>query len=186
MSEQTKGKIDIKLSKFLSLVLRHKPETIGIKLSTDGWVNTVILIEKMNEKGQKINFDILCQIVAANDKNRFAFNADKSQIRASQGHSLGLDLAYDSQTPPEILYHGTAQNNKDSIFKTGLEKKNRDQVHLSKDIETARKVGQRHGKPIVIIVRSGEMHKAGFRFYESENKVWLTEHVPVNYLSLNA
>ncbi|MEZ5008488.1 MAG: RNA 2'-phosphotransferase [Chitinophagales bacterium] len=172
-----------KQSKFLSLVLRHKPETIGITLSEKGWVDTKILIQKMNEIGREIDFETLSFIVETNNKKRFAFNEDKSKIRASQGHSLDINLGYVEKIPPERLYHGTAQKNIDSIFKIGLEKRNRHQVHLSSDIESAYKVGQRHGKPVVLIVLAKKMCEDGFKFFESENKVWLTDSVPVKYLT---
>lgn len=171
-----------KLSKFLSLILRHKPETIGLQLSEEGWANVDILIEKMNAHGKQIDFETLNIVVDTNPKKRFAFNDDRSKIRANQGHSLDIDLGYTEKMPPEILFHGTAQKNINGIFKNGLEKRNRHHVHLSKDREIAIKVGQRHGKPMVLKIRSKEMEKDGFKFYESENKVWLTDHVPVQYI----
>ena len=174
-----------KLSKFLSLVLRHKPETIGISLSEQGWVDTKTLIEKMNEYGKQIDLETLSIIVETNNKKRFGFSENKSKIRANQGHSLDIDLGYFQKTPPNILYHGTAQKYIDSIFKSGLEKRNRHQVHLSKEIETAYKVGQRHGKPVILKVLAEQMHEDGFKFFESENKVWLTDNVPIQYLTTN-
>ncbi len=176
-------KSNIKWSKFLSLVLRHKPEIIGLSLDEQGWVTTKSLIEKMNEYGKQIDLETLLIIVETNNKKRFGFNKDKSKIRANQGHSLDIDLGYIQKTPPDILYHGTAQKYMDSIFKIGLEKRNRHQVHLSKDMETAYNVGQRHGKPIVLKVFAKQMYKDGFKFFESENKVWLTNNVPVKYLA---
>lgn len=174
-----------KLSKFLSLVLRHKPETIGIALTEQGWVDTQTLIEKMNEYGKHIDFETLSHIVDTNNKKRFGFNEDKTKIRANQGHSLAVDLGYNQKTPPDILYHGTAQRFIDSIFKIGLEKRNRHHVHLSSDLETAYKVGQRHGKPVILKVQAKQMHEEGLIFFESENRVWLTDNVPVNYLSID-
>ncbi len=179
------NRLHTKLSKFLSLVLRHKPETIGVSLSEKGWVDTKTLIQKMNEYGKQIDFETLSIIVETNNKKRFGFNENKSKIRANQGHSLNIDLGYTQKTPPDILYHGTARRNTDNIFKIGLEKRNRHHVHLSKGIETAFKVGQRHGKPVVLKVLAKEMHKDGFKFFESENKVWLTNSVPANYLTIN-
>ncbi len=172
-----------KLSRFLSMLLRHKPEILGISLSEEGWTDTQMLIEKMNANGKNIDLEILSIIVDTNDKKRYAFNADKSQIRANQGHSVKVNLGYQEKTPPKTLYHGTARKNVDSIFKIGIEKRNRHQVHLSSNEETAIKVGQRHGKPVVLIVLAEEMHNDGFKFYESENRVWLTDHVPVKYLT---
>lgn len=172
-----------KLSRFLSMLLRHKPEVLGITLSQEGWTDTKILIDKMNANGKKIDLEILSIIVDTNDKKRYAFNADKSQIRANQGHSVKVNLGYQEKTPPKTLFHGTARKNVDSIFKIGIEKRNRHQVHLSSTEETAIKVGQRHGKAVVLIVLSEEMHKDGFKFYESDNGVWLTDYVPVKYLT---
>jgi len=154
------------LSKFLSLVLRHKPETIGLSLSEQGWVDTQTLIKKMNDYGKQIDFETLSIIVETNNKKRFGFSEDKTKIRANQGHSLDIDLGYVQKTPPDILYHGTAQKYTDNIFKVGIEKRNRHQVHLSK-------------------VLSKQMHENGFKFFESENNVWLTDHVPVKYLIKN-
>ncbi len=172
-----------KLSKFLSLVLRHKPETIGITLEEFGWVDTNVLIQKMNENGKEIDFETLSFIVDNNNKKRFGFNDDMSKIRANQGHSVAVDLGYSKKSPPDILYHGTAHKHVASIFKTGLDKRTRHHVHLSKDINTAQNVGQRHGKPIVLIVLAKQMHLDGYEFFESENKVWLTDNVPVKYLT---
>ena len=165
------------------MLLRHKPEVLGITLSEEGWTDTQILLDKMNATGRQIDIDILSTIVETNDKKRYAFNEDKSQIRANQGHSVKVNLGYQEKMPPKILYHGTARKNVDSIFKIGIEKRNRHQVHLSSTEETAIKVGQRHGKAVVLIVLSEEMHKDGFKFYESNNGVWLADHVPVKYLT---
>lgn len=175
-------KLHTKLSKFLSLVLRHKPEIIGIELDKNGWTDVDSLIAKMNKHGKSIDRETLNFIVKTNDKKRFAFNKEQDKIRASQGHSIDIELGYKTKKPPEILFHGTSQKSVDSIFEKGLEKRNRHHVHLSADIETAFKVGQRHGKPIVIEVLSRQMYKDGFNFFVSENGVWLTEKVPVKYL----
>ncbi|MCE3228513.1 MAG: 2-phosphotransferase [Bacteroidetes bacterium] len=178
-------KQNIKISKFLSLVLRHKPEAIGITLDENGWTNVDILIEKVNAAGTFITPAVLKHVVDTNSKKRFAFSDDLKMIRASQGHSIDIELGYEPKEPPAILYHGTAEPFIESIFKTGLEKRKRHHVHLSKDFETATKVGQRHGKVIVLEVLSGEMHNEGFEFFVSENNVWLTDHVPVKYLRKN-
>lgn len=171
-----------KISKFLSLVLRHKPEVIGLKLDESGWVETTELLDKLAQNNKKITLESLKEVVANNDKKRFAFNVDQTKIRASQGHSIEINLGYTVVEPPAILFHGTATRFIDSIKKKGLMKGNRHQVHLSKNLETATKVGSRHGKVIVIKVKALEMHKAGFEFFVSENKVWLTDYVPVKYL----
>lgn len=175
-------KQNTKISKFLSLVLRHKPETIQIKLDENGWVSVGELIEKLNNNGKEIDFEILEYVVTTNSKKRFAFNQDKTKIRASQGHSLQIDLKYEPINPPEILYHGTSERFLDSILKSGIEKKNRQHVHLSFDIETALKVGQRHGKPVTLEIQAKNMNKNGHKFYLSENNVWLTEYVPIEYI----
>lgn len=171
-----------KISKFLSLVLRHKPETIGIKLDENGWVDVQELILKSNDYGVNYDLDILKDIVETNTKKRFAFNTFMDRIRASQGHSVNVELGYTNKQPPEFLYHGTAQKFVDSIMKTGLEKRNRQHVHLSHELETALKVGQRHGKPFIFEVTAKQMHQDNFEFFLSENGVWLTEAVPLKYL----
>jgi putative RNA 2'-phosphotransferase len=175
-------KENIRISKFLSLVLRHKPETIGIELDDNGWTDVQILIDKVNKTDLSLNVETLKHVVKTNAKKRFAFNETFDKIRANQGHSVEVELGYSSQIPPTILYHGTGQKSVDSILKTGLEKRNRHHVHLSADIETAIKVGQRHGKPIVLEVLAGQMHNDKHVFYLSDNGVWLTDSVPSLYL----
>jgi putative RNA 2'-phosphotransferase len=170
------------ISKFLSLVLRHKPETIGIQLDENGWADVHELIEKANNHGIQFNREILDHIVETNSKKRFAFNDDLTRIRASQGHSIDIELGYTNQKPPEILFHGTGERSVQSISEKGLEKQSRQHVHLSSDFETAVKVGQRHGKPFVFKVLAGQMYNDGFRFFISDNGVWLTEKVPAKYL----
>lgn len=170
------------ISKFLSLVLRHKPETIGIELDDNGWTDVKILIEKSNSHGITIDPETLKHIVDTNSKKRFAFNETFDRIRASQGHTVEIELGYKNQKPPEILYHGTGEKSVQSILNTGIEKGRRQHVHLSSDLETAIKVGQRHGKPFVFEVLSEQMYKDGLEFYLSDNGVWLTDNVPVNYL----
>jgi putative RNA 2'-phosphotransferase len=169
-------------SKFISLVLRHKPEEIGLQLDQQGWANVDALIEKMSRKGFTINMDILQEIVSTNDKKRFAFNEDKTKIRASQGHSIEVELNLEPIKPLEILYHGTSIKNLDSIMLHGLQKQNRQHVHLSATIETATAVGSRHGKPVVLTIKAKAMHEARHHFYLSENNVWLTDHVPIEFI----
>lgn len=171
-----------KISKFLSLVLRHQPEIIGLNLDENGWAETQTLLEKLAKNNRKIDLQTLEEVVVSNDKKRFAFNADKTKIRASQGHSIHINLGYVPLEPPEILFHGTATQFLDSIKKQGLLKGNRHHVHLSKDVETARSVGSRHGKVVVLKVKALEMYQGGFEFFVSENQVWLTDFVPVEYL----
>lgn len=173
-----------KISKFLSLVLRHQPETIDIELDNNGWVAVDELIHKSNEKGVVFDRELLFFLVETNAKKRFALNETKDKIRACQGHSIAIELGYENQEPPEILFHGTGQQSIESILKTGLEKRARQHVHLSKDVETAIKVGQRHGKPVVLKVLATQMYQANYSFYLAENGVWLTDFVPANYLEL--
>jgi putative RNA 2'-phosphotransferase len=172
----------IKTSKFLSLVLRHRPETVGIKLDQAGWVSVAELLTACNARGIRLTREELEEVVRTNDKQRFAFNDDHSRIRASQGHSIEVELEYEPVTPPDILYHGTATRFLDSIKEQGLVNGRRQHVHLSADEATAVNVGSRHGKPVVLKVAAGQMHHDGFTFYLSKNGVWLTDCVPPSYL----
>lgn len=173
------------LSKFLSLVLRHQPELIGIKLDEQGWVAIDELLQKAGAHGKAITPEVLDHIVETNAKKRFAFDDTRQKIRASQGHSVEVELGYEPQTPPDVLYHGTGSQSVETILQTGLEKRNRQHVHLSSDVDTAVKVGQRHGKPVILTVAAGEMHLQGHKFYLSENKVWLTDFVPQDFIGIN-
>lgn len=170
-----------KISKYMSMILRHRPEVIRIQLDEHGWADVNELIEGIAKK-KKFNREILEVIVRTDSKHRYSFNEDKTKIRANQGHSISVDLELEPLEPPEILWHGTAEKYVASIEKTGLRPGNRMYVHLSSDMQTAEKVGSRHGKPIVYQVKSGEMYRKGFRFYRSVNGVWLTIMVPVEYL----
>lgn len=172
----------ISLSKFMSLVLRHKPETIDLTLDENEWAGTTTLIDKMNQNRVKITLESLEYVVATNTKKRFSFNIDKTKIRANQGHSINIDLQLSPVQPPPVLYHGTSQRALASILQNGLQKRNRQHVHLSPDIETAINVGKRHGKPVALIVDAAKMHKDGFEFYLSNNHIWLTDNVPAQYL----
>lgn len=169
------------ISRFMSLILRHKPETIGICLDEHGWANVNELIEGI-AKRYEFNIDILEQIVRTDEKGRYSFNEDKTLIRANQGHSIQVDVELDEVEPPTELWHGTGEKYVESIDKQGLISKSRLYVHLSKDEDTAIKVGQRHGKPVLYIVQAEEMYKDGYKFYLSKNGVWLTKEVPVKYL----
>ncbi len=168
-------------SKFISLILRHKPETIGITLDEHGWANVDELIAGI-AKMQPIDMAMLEQIVAEDEKQRYSFNEDKTLIRANQGHSIPVDVELEEKEPPEFLYHGTGEKYVSSIDAQGLIPKSRLYVHLSSDKDTAHKVGQRHGKPVIYTVKSGEMHKDGYKFFLSVNGVWLTKEVPLRYL----
>lgn len=169
-------------SKFISLILRHKPEAIGITLDEHGWANVDELIAGV-AKTHPIDMAILEQIVAEDEKQRYSFNEDKTLIRANQGHSIPVDVELEEKQPPEILYHGTGEKYVSSINVQGLIPKSRLYVHLSGDEETAHKVGQRHGRPVIYKVKSGKMYRDGYKFYRSVNGVWLTKIVPVKYLN---
>ncbi|MCI9120902.1 MAG: RNA 2'-phosphotransferase [Oscillibacter sp.] len=166
-------------SKFLSLVLRHKPEKIGITLDGHGWAKVPEILEGLN-----LTLEELVHIVETDGKQRYSFNEDRSKIRANQGHSIPVDLELDPVEPPERLYHGTVGQFLPSIRREGLTKQSRQYVHLSGDPVTAAKVGSRRGKPIVLQVNAGAMQREGFRFYQAANGVWLTETVPPEYLTL--
>lgn len=174
----------VNISKFLSLILRHKPEVIGLELDSGGWANVDELLTKCQQarRGKNITREDLAKVVETNNKSRFAFSSDGKRIRASQGHSISVDLGYEPIEPPRYLWHGTASRFLGSIFEKGLLKMNRQHVHLSADQETALVVGQRHGKPVVFRVRALDMYNDGYSFFLSANGVWLTDWVPVKYL----
>lgn len=168
---------NFEVSKFLSYVLRHNPGKIGLVLDANGWADVSELLAKAH-----VDMATLQKVVATNDKKRFSFNEDETKIRANQGHSISIDLNLQPKEPPEFLYHGTATRFLDSIMKQGLVKGNRQHVHLSLNEQTATKVGQRHGVPVVLKVLSKKMNEAGHIFYLSDNGVWLTDRVPVEFL----
>ena len=169
-------------SKFLSLVLRHQPEVIGMQLDPEGWLPIDGLIENANRKGNELSLELLHDVVASCEKKRFSLSDDGLKIRANQGHSVEVELGYVAQEPPVVLFHGTASKNLQSIKNQGLMKGNRHHVHLSSDETTAKKVGQRHGTPVILKVKSKAMHEAGHAFFMSENGVWLTDFVPVQFI----
>lgn len=171
-------------SKFLSLILRHQPELIGLKLDKNGWADIETLLYLSAAANKSITWTELEKIVAESDKQRFAFNEDHTMIRANQGHSVQVDLELPTQTPPEFLYHGTVGRSVADIRKTGIQKMSRQHVHLSPDKETAIKVGSRRGIPVILTIRTGDMHRDGIVFYLSANGVWLTDHVPPKYISV--
>ena len=169
------------LGKYIALILRHKPEVIGITLDKHGWANVSELINGINNT-QQFTMEMLETIVKNDSKDRYSFNEDKTLIRANQGHSINVNVDLKEVIPPEILYHGTGIKYYESIDKRGLIPKSRLYVHLSKNIDTAIDVGKRHGEPIIYKVKSKEMYDAGYKFYLSNNGVWLTEKVPTIYL----
>ena len=168
-------------SKFLALILRHKPDVIGITVDEHGWANVDELIAGI-AKHQPFDRAMLDEIVATDKKGRYSYNEDGTKIRANQGHSIPVDLELAEQVPPEILYHGTGEKYLSSILAQGLIPKSRLYVHLSKDEATAKEVGARHGKPVILKVHAGQMQRDGYKFYLSDNGVWLTKAVPVQYL----
>lgn len=170
------------IGRFLSLILRHKPDVIGITLDEHGWASTEELIQGIARR-QSFDMAMLEAIVAEDNKQRYSFNADKTKIRANQGHSVPVDVELEAMTPPSILYHGTAEKYAASIAEKGLIPKSRLYVHLSADMDTALKVGARHGQPLLFRVAASEMERDGYTFYRSVNGVWLTKEVPVKYLS---
>ena len=173
-------------SRFLSLVLRHQPDIIGLVLDNQGWANVNMLLEALNKNGHPISLAQLQEIVAGNNKRRFAFNEQGDKIRANQGHSIKIDHGYTPTPPPDQLYHGTATRFLDSILTSGLQKQQRHHVHLSADLATATQVGKRHGKLVILLIDCSAMVTDGFQFFRSENDVWLTDEVPPQYLSVLA
>ncbi|WBW94719.1 RNA 2'-phosphotransferase [Oceanirhabdus sp. W0125-5] len=170
------------LSRFLSMILRHKPQVIGIKLDRNGWCSVEELLDKMNAFGKKITIEDLNKIVKTDNKQRYSFSEDKKRIRANQGHSIYVELGLKESVPPVILFHGTVDRFLDNIKDKGLLKMSRQHVHLSGDIKTAEKVGNRRGTAIILKIEAGKMHRDGFKFYLSENGVWLTDYVPSEYI----
>ena len=170
------------LSKFLSLILRHEPEAIGLRLDEQGWADVDELIAKAVAHGKRYDRALLQQLVRDNDKQRFKLSDDGRRIRANQGHSIDIDLALAPLAPPSSLYHGTATRHADAIRAEGLRKQSRQHVHLSSDRDTAFKVGGRHGRPVVLHVRAGEMHARGAAFYRADNGVWLTDAVAAEFI----
>lgn len=172
-----------RLSKYLSLILRHRPDLIGVRLDPRGWVKITDLITAMRANGRTVDRVQLLEVVKQNAKQRFAISEDGQQIRANQGHSVDVELDYSPSEPPAVLYHGTVETVLGQIFASGLKKMKRHHVHLSPDVETARVVGSRRGRPIVLKVDARAMFEAGHVFYVSTNGVWLTEAVAPDYLT---
>ena len=174
---------DTQLSKFLSLVLRHQPDAIGLVLDPQGWAGIDDLIARANAAGTKFGRDDLLRVVAESDKKRFSLSPDAERIRAAQGHSVSVELGLAAQEPPATLYHGTAVRFLESILSEGLKPQSRQQVHLSADESTALRVGQRHGRPHIFKIDAVAMHASGFKFYRADNGVWLTDAVPPEFLT---
>ena len=174
-----------KISKYLSKHLRHQPERLGLTLQPGGWVEVSELLAACRKNSFPVSREELEHVVAESDKQRFGFDETGEKIRANQGHSTEVDLQLSPIEPPEFLYHGTGERSVEAILQSGLLKMSRHHVHLSKDTETARRVGMRHGKPAILLVKAKAMHDAGHVFYCAANGVWLSENVPVEYLSLS-
>jgi putative RNA 2'-phosphotransferase len=176
----------VQLSKFLSFILRHKPDAIGLVLDEQGWVGIDDLIAKADAAGTRFGRGDLLHVVETSDKKRFTVSPDGLRIRAAQGHSVSVALGLQACEPPPALYHGTATRFVESIQSEGLKPQQRQQVHLSRDEAAAHRVGQRHGKPVIFVVDASRMHAQGFSFYLADNGVWLTDHVPPEFLTLAA
>lgn len=176
MSKQT--------SKFLSLVLRHAPERIGLVLDPQGWTSVDELIAKANAAGIALDHATILDIVNTSDKQRFTLSSDGTRIRAAQGHSVDVDLDLPPSAPPATLFHGTARANIDAILAEGLKSGRRRHVHLSSNEETAHRVGMRHGAPVIFRVDTARMHADGHTFWQADNGVWLTDSVAPIYLTL--
>jgi putative RNA 2'-phosphotransferase len=166
-------------SKYITLLLRHQPEKEDLHIDRNGWVDVTELTKKL-----KISKSDLDEIVVTDNKNRFSYSKNKTKIRCNQGHSIDVDVELIEMKPPDVLYHGTATRFLNSIFETGIDKRNRNHVHLSADIETAEKVGSRHGNIIVLIIDTKEMYADGIKFYLSVNNVWLTDYIDRKYIKL--
>lgn len=172
----------VRASKFLSLVLRHRPEVANVTLDASGWVEVDALLDGCRAAGRPLTRAELAEVVARNDKRRFAFSADGRRIRAQQGHTVEVDLDLPARTPPEVLYHGTVERFLAAILAEGLRPMRRHHVHLSPDEATALRVGTRRGEPVVLTVDAARMHADGYEFRMSGNGVWLVAGVPPQYL----
>lgn len=172
-----------KISKSLSYWLRHRPDDGDLTLDSKGWTSVDDVMAALHKKGMPSDFETLVQVVEENDKKRFEFSPDLTLIRARQGHSVDVDLDLKPSVPPVVLYHGTINTVVAEILKSGLKKMNRHHVHLSPDAETARKVGSRRGAPVILIVDAKSMYADGFKFFVTDNGVWLTDEVPAKYVT---
>ncbi|MDR3544133.1 MAG: RNA 2'-phosphotransferase [Desulfosporosinus sp.] len=175
----------INISKYLSYILRHKPESIGLALDSEGWADINLMILRSSQNGEKLDREIIQTVVETSEKKRFTISSDGRSIRAAQGHSSnGVSISYPQMVPPKFLYHGTATRFLESIRKQGLIAKSRQFVHLSLDKQTATQVGQRHGKPVILTILADEMHRLGYIFFLSENRVWLTYNIKITFINI--
>lgn len=177
-------KLQRRISKYLSLVLRHQPDVIGLQLDDAGWADVDDLLKRMNAAGRRCTREQLETVVRENDKQRFQFSEDKTRIRAAQGHSIDVELGYEEATPPDTLVHGTPEKFVELIREGGLKKMQRHHVHLHCDKSLASSVGQRRGKPVVLTVDAKAMFEAGHTFFVTPNDVWLTDHVPPEFITI--
>ena len=173
----------VRISKFVSLVLRHDPAAAGVVLDANGWADVDALLAGAARAGMPFTAEELRAVVARSDKQRFALSADERRIRANQGHSVAVDLELPPAEPPAVLYHGTVDAHLESILAEGLRKRSRQHVHLSADVETARRVGARRGRPVILAIDAAAMHARGHSFWRSANGVWLADAVPREFLS---
>ena len=180
--EQNKN--NVRLSRFISLVLRHKPSTVEITLDANGWADVRQMLAGINRTGKMLDMETLECIVREDNKKRYSFNENHSKIRANQGHSIPVDLKLEVRTPPDVLYHGTAKRFVESIMREGLLPRKRQYVHLSTDTETAKAVGSRHGSPVILEIDAAAMAKDGFAFFLTENELWLCSEIPRQYLKI--
>ncbi len=174
---------DIRRSKRLALVLRHRPESVGIALDEQGWTDVCGLLEALASHGTAMSREELDRVVRTNDKQRFEWDVSADRIRARQGHTVEIQLGLVPVSPPEVLFHGTAQGNVKSVLATGLDRRGRHHVHLSGDVPTARRVGARHGSHVVLRVDAAGMARQGATFFVTENGVWLTDRVPARFIA---
>ena len=174
----------VRISKFLSLVLRHKPEHIGLTLDPEGWADVEELIKKSFESGVVLDRPTLRQVVEDAEKKRFSFSEDRRRVKANYGHSIPVSLGKEFSEPPEFLFHGTAKRFLPSIKSDGLGPGDRQYVHLVEDEKTAIEVGHRHGEPVVLVIKAHEMHEKGYEFFKTASAIWLTKEVPVDYITV--
>ena len=172
------------ISKFMSLVLRHQPGSIGLALDAAGWTSVDELLARAAAHGRLITREELDEVVATSDKRRFALSDDGTRIRANQGHSVGIDLGLPPVRPPEFLFHGTASRFVESVLATGLERRSRHHVHLTANVATGEAVGRRYGKPVILRIAAGRMAEAGYEFFRSANDVWLVDAVPAAFIEV--
>lgn len=174
----------VRISKFLSLVLRHKPEHIGLTLDPEGWADVEELMRKSLESGVVLDRPTLRQVVEGAEKKRFSFSEDGKRVKANYGHSIPVSLGKESAEPPELLFHGTAKRFLPSIESDGLGPGDRQYVHLVEDKKTATEVGHRHGEPVVLVIKARDMYEKGHEFVKTESGIWLTKEVPVEYIAV--